>query len=79
MSYKRVWEENNGFIGNTILPFLLCKQFIPSPTLVLKVPLDFGYDNVYFEGKEPDYKEAWLIWKTWIEIDPSTAPKAEYI
>ena len=62
MTYMRVWEENNGFIDNTMLPFLICKQVIPSPNLVLKAPLDFGYDNVYFiKGKEPDYKEAWSI------------------
>ena len=79
MKYKRAWKENNGFIDNTMLPFLICKQVIPSPNLVLKAPLDFGYKNIYFKGEEPDYKKNWSIWKTWMEIDPSTAPTAGYI
>ena len=79
MTHKRVWKENNGFIDNTMLPFLICKQVIPGPSLVLKAPLNFGYDNVYFEGKEPKYNEAWLIWKTCMEIDPGSASTTGYI
>ena len=80
MLYEKAWQDNDGYIENTMLPFLLDEDVIPSPQLGLKH--SNGYkskeDNSFVEEKI-DYDTAWLIWKTWMEVNASSAPTAEYI
>ena len=63
-----------------MLPFLLDVDVIPSPQLSLKHTIDYESKdyNSFFEEKI-HYDTAWLIWKTWMEVNASSAPKAEYI
>ena len=80
MLYEKAWRDNNGYIENTMLPFLLDEDVIPSPQLCLKHSIDYkSKDNNYFIVEKINYDTAWLIWKTWIEADASSAPTAEYI
>ena len=80
MSYEKAWQDNNGYIENTMLPFLLYEDVIPSPQLVLKQTIDYKSKdyNSFFE-ENIAYDTAWLIWKTWMEVNASSAPTAEYI
>ena len=79
MLYKKAWQDNNGYIENTMLPFLLDEDVIPSLQLGLKHSIDYkSKDNNSFIEENIDYDTAWLIWKTWIEVDASSAPTAEY-
>ena len=63
-----------------MLPFLLDEDVIPSPQLGLKHSIDYeSKDNNYFIEEKIDYDTLWLIWKTWMEVNASSAPTAEYI
>ena len=41
MLYEKAWQDNNGYIENTMLPFFLDKDVIPSPQLGLKPSIDY--------------------------------------
>ena len=80
MSYEKAWQENDGYIENTMLPFLLDEDVIPSPQLGLKHSIDYkSKDDNSFIAEKIDYDTAWLIWKTWMKVNASSAPTAEYI
>ena len=78
MSCEKAWKDNDGYIENTMLPFLLDEDVIPS-LLGLKHLIDFKSKDIFFIEEKIDYDTAWLIWKTWMEVNASSAPTAEYI
>ena len=60
--YEKAWQENDGYIENTMLPFLLDEDVIPSPQLGLEHSIDYkSKDNNYFMEEKIDYDTAWLI------------------
>ena len=80
MSYEKAWQDNNGYIENTMLPFFLDEDVIPSLQLSLKHTIDYkSNDEDSLIMEKIDYDTAWMIWKTWMEVDASSAPTAEYI
>ena len=63
-----------------MLPFLLDEDVIPSLQLGVKQLIDYkSKDNNSFIKEKIDYDTAWLIWKTWMGVNASSAPTAEYI
>ena len=80
MLYEKAWQDNDGYIENTILPLLLDEDVIPSLQLGLKHSIDYeSKDNNSFIKEKINYDTAWLIWKTWIEVNARSALTAEYI
>ena len=80
MLHEKAWQDNDGYIENTMLPFLLDEDVIPSLQIGLKYSIDYKFkDENPFMKKKIDYDTAWLIWKTWMEVNASSAPTAEYI